>query len=129
MAKATYQPDCDKCNGLCCRHIALELGKPSTKQDFDNIRWYLMHTDIQVGVDHDGDWLLDVPTVCKHLGKDHRCQIYEERPRICKDYPPIEQTCAHESDESSYKVLFSNHLEFEQYLTKKKIDWKFKKKR
>ena len=24
---------------------------------------------------------------CKHLGKDNKCKIYEDRPKSCKKYP------------------------------------------
>jgi len=46
---------CDKCTGLCCRYFALPIETPEEKADYDDIRWYLCHKDINVFVE-DGDW-------------------------------------------------------------------------
>ncbi|RMF80705.1 MAG: YkgJ family cysteine cluster protein, partial [Planctomycetota bacterium] len=33
---------CEHCTGFCCRYIALPIEEPETRQDYDDIRWYLL---------------------------------------------------------------------------------------
>ncbi|MBN1131032.1 MAG: YkgJ family cysteine cluster protein [Chitinispirillaceae bacterium] len=113
------QPPCQACNGLCCRHIALELDVPTRKADFDNIRWYLMHETVKVGIDHSGDWLIEIPLVCRHLRKKG-CAIYKKRPDICREYPGKNDFCEFEDKTSPYKILFTDETSFERYVARKK---------
>jgi len=83
MAKAKL---CDKCTGLCCRYFALPIETPETREDYDDIRWYLCHRGISVFVE-DGDWYINIKNKCKYLSEnDYRCRIYADRPRICRQY-------------------------------------------
>ena len=82
--KAKDGPPCDHCTARCCKYFALPIDKPKTKADYGYVRWYLMHEGIAVWVD-EGDWYLEVRTVCKHLLPDNRCGIYEraaDLPRL-----------------------------------------------
>jgi Fe-S-cluster containining protein len=76
---------CEFCEAKCCRYFALPIDKPSTFEEFDYVRWYLLHEGASVFVE-DGDWFLLVHSPCKELGPDNRCQIYETRPQICREY-------------------------------------------
>lgn len=76
---------CEFCDAKCCRYFALPIDKPSTFEEFDYVRWYLLHEGASVFVE-DGDWFLLVHSPCKELGPDNRCQIYETRPQICREY-------------------------------------------
>lgn len=76
---------CDYCTARCCRYFALPIETPRTHQDFDYIRWYLLHQRASVFTE-DGTWYLCVHTVCRHLQPDHRCGIYATRPEICRNY-------------------------------------------
>jgi len=31
---------------LCCRYFALQIDNPKTADDYDNIRWYLVHENV-----------------------------------------------------------------------------------
>ena len=78
---------CHNCTGLCCRYMALPIETPEDREDFDDIRWYLVHKGVSVFVE-DGDWYLNIENRCKYLSaKDHRCKIYAKRPQICRDFP------------------------------------------
>jgi Fe-S-cluster containining protein len=112
-------PPCRACNGLCCRHIALEIDPPEAKADFDTIRWYLMHENVKVGMDHSGEWLLEIPLVCRHL-KKNSCAIYPTRPDLCRKYPGNDDFCEFEDKTSPYKVLFTDERAFERYMRRKK---------
>ena len=118
---------CEICKALCCRHIALSIDKPRTKKDYDFIRWYLMHENVNVFIDHDNDWLIEFKTLCKNLGKDHKCKDYHNRPAICREYPEKTHDCEFLSDTPAHKVIFRSSEEFEKYLLKKKKDWRYKK--
>jgi uncharacterized protein len=120
-----YQPGCHTCNGLCCRHIALEIDRPTTKHDFDAIRWYLMHEKVRVGIDLDNSWMIEVATPCSHLKSDHRCGVYAERPRLCQTYPGKEESCEHEDKTSTYKLLFTNDKDLVRWMKKKRPSWNF----
>lgn len=76
---------CEFCDAKCCRYFALPIDKPSTFEEFDYVRWYLLHEGASVFVE-DGDWFLLVHSPCKELGLDNRCRIYETRPQICREY-------------------------------------------
>ncbi len=76
---------CTYCTAKCCRYFSLAIDQPETFEDFDHIRWYLLH-DRATLFTEDDSWFLLVHTDCKHLGADHRCGIYETRPSICRKY-------------------------------------------
>ena len=116
---------CAECGALCCRHIALEIDTPTCKTDYDNIRWYLMHKDVSVCQEHDKSWILIFKTPCTRLGKDNTCTQYNDRPNICRKYPNND-LCEYQTNESAYLLEFSTAKEFEAYLNKKNIDWRFK---
>jgi len=74
---------CNKCSALCCRYFALEIDKPTTRNDFENIRWYISHEKTSVFIQR-GKWYLNVKNRCKHLDGGNRCAMYENRPAICR---------------------------------------------
>jgi Fe-S-cluster containining protein len=86
---------CSYCTAKCCRYFALPIDIPETWSEFEYIRWYLLHDRATVFVE-DESWYLLVHTKCKHLGDDHRCGIYETRPKICRDYTT--KNCEYEDD-------------------------------
>ena len=98
-------PPCHMCTARCCKYFALEIDKPTSLEEFDHIRWYLMHEGIAVWVD-DGDWYLEIRTVCKHLQPDNSCGIYENRPQVCREYG---------SDKDEPCEYFTDHLKYDQY--------------
>jgi Fe-S-cluster containining protein len=76
---------CDHCTAKCCRYFALPIDTPASRQEFDYLRWFLLHERASVFTEGD-TWYLLVHTVCKHLQPDNRCGIYADRPQICRDY-------------------------------------------
>jgi len=111
MAKKSQ---CDRCTGLCCRYFALPIETPETKDDFDDIRWFLCHKDVTVFVE-DGDWYVNVKNKCRHLSEtDYRCQIYEKRPNICRKYKHSD--CDLVDGEYDYELHFTNDKEMEEYI-------------
>ncbi len=86
---------CQFCSAKCCRYFALAIDEPTTWNDFDYIRWYLLHERAGVFVE-DGVWYLLGQNRCEHLGDDNLCDISENRPQICRQYTT--RKCEYEDD-------------------------------
>jgi len=95
---------CDRCTALCCRYFALGIDEPETPEEFDDIRWYLAHENVHVFIEDD-EWYLSVQTRCQNLQDDNKCGIYEDRPKICREYS---------TDNCDY---YTGQYDFEQYFT------------
>ena len=102
---------CDYCTAKCCKYFALPIDVPTTRRDFDYIRWYLLHDQATVFTE-EGDWYLMVHTTCKHLQSDNRCGIYDDRPRICRQYSTDE--CEYE-DDWTYERYFETSEQVAEY--------------
>ena len=102
---------CNHCGAKCCLYFALAIDKPKDWQDFDYIRWYLLHEQAAVFVE-EGSWYLLVQNRCKHLGDDHLCGIYDTRPQICRDYST--KNCEYE-DDLTYDHYFEAPKQVEEY--------------
>lgn len=128
QVKAKDGGPCHLCNASCCRYFALQLDTPEDKEDYDHIRWYLMHEGIAVWVD-DGDWYLEVRTPCRHLQGDNTCGIYETRPQICRDYGlPGDDPCEYFTQDLEYDLFFDNDQAFDDWYKQYKDRKKKKKK-
>ena len=103
---------CEYCTAKCCRYFALPLETPTTREEFEYIRWFLVHDHATVFTE-DGDWYVCVHTVCKHLQNDNRCGIYETRPQICRDYTT--KDCEYE-DDWVYDQYFETAEQVEEYM-------------
>lgn len=115
MAKAKKKKNlCEDCTGLCCRYIALPLENPETREDYDDIRWYLCHEHISVFVE-DGEWYISIHNKCKHLcDETYRCLIYADRPAICRKHDA--DGCEFDSDEFGYDLHFTNDEQMAEYI-------------
>jgi len=102
---------CEFCTAKCCRYFALPIETPKRFQDFEYIRWYLLHEHASVFTEDDS-WFLLVHTTCKHLQDDHRCGIYETRPLICRQYTTDE--CEYD-DDWTYDRYFETPEQIAEY--------------
>jgi|SRR3989344_3835754 len=109
-------PSCDKCVALCCKYITVELAVPKNRKAWDEIRWMLMHENIIVYQDLDGDWIAEFRTKCKHL-YENKCSIYESRPQVCRDHHTHE---CEANPEPFAKVIFTKPEQVDEYLKKNK---------
>jgi Fe-S-cluster containining protein len=103
---------CEFCTAKCCRYFALPLETPTTREEFEYIRWFLLHDHATVFTE-EGEWYVCVHTVCKHLQDDHRCGIYETRPQICREYTT--KDCEYE-DDWVYDQYFETCEQVEEYM-------------
>lgn len=104
---------CEHCTAMCCRYIALPIEKPRKRSDFDDIRWYLLHEGVSVFVE-EGEWYICVTTNCRHLQADHRCGIYETRPRICREYST--DNCDYHSGDYGWEQHFTCPEHLDEYV-------------
>lgn len=103
---------CEYCTAKCCRYFALPIDTPTTRRDFDFLRWFLLHEHASAFVEDD-IWYLLVHTTCKHLQADHRCGIYETRPQICREYTT--DNCEYE-DDYTYEHYFETDEQVVEYV-------------
>ncbi|MFB3786588.1 MAG: YkgJ family cysteine cluster protein [bacterium] len=111
---------CGRCTGLCCHYITVEIDKPRTQRNHDDIRWYLLHEGITLLISQDR-WLVKLPTRCQALSNDFRCGIYETRPETCREYSTdnCDYFTAYEGWGIDY-VEIETPEEYEKYLAARK---------
>ena len=117
---------CHECRAKCCRYVGIEIDRPTCKRDYDSIRWYLLHKNISVYIDHDNDWFVEFQTVCEDLDADGACARYNKRPQICREHGWPVGSC--EFFEDPHKRLFHTARQFELYLEERGIDWRWKRR-
>ena len=117
MLKKSRIVKCDECGGDCCDGLVLEIGKPRTKEDYEDVRWYLYHEKTHVYIDMDGDWMAEMDLPCIHRsGRGGRCKIYNKRPPVCREG-------AHSECELNFddvKVRFRTVREYDAWLRKRR---------
>lgn len=79
------QPTCEGCGGLCCQSFVLPLDTPETREDFDVLRWLVLHRSVQFLV-QGTQWEIEIGLPCEKLQADGRCGIYGRRPQVCVEY-------------------------------------------
>ena len=104
---------CEHCTGMCCRYLALPIETPEDREEFDDVRWYLLHEGVSVFVE-DGEWYLYVAADCRHLQPDYRCGIYQTRPRICRQY--TSENCDYHSGEYGWDQHFTCPEHLDEYV-------------
>lgn len=100
----------------CCRYVTIHIDEPEDKEDWDSIRWYVLHENVIVFLDNEGDWLVEFATPCEKLNADGSCSIYKDRPQVCRDYDP--DNCENHGEGESYTVIFRNLEDVDEYLKK-----------
>jgi Fe-S-cluster containining protein len=89
----------------------LPIETPVDLEDYEFIRWYLVHDHATVFTDDD-QWYIMIHTTCRHLQTDNRCGIYDTRPQICRDYTT--DNCEFE-DDWTYDLYFEAPEQIRQY--------------
>ena len=90
---------CDLCtNSKCCTYVTQQIDAPRSKYDFEILLWQVSHDGVGAYKDDDG-WFVMFESRCQHLLGDGRCNIYADRPTICR---------SHSNDYCEYDVRNSN---------------------
>ena len=102
---------CQHCTGKCCRYFALPLEAPKAWDDYDHIRWYMIHGSVSVFVE-DNSWYIMVHADCQHLQADNMCGAYDTRPGICRTYTTDD--CEYDND-AAHDRLFETPEQIWEY--------------
>ncbi len=114
---------CGGCTALCCSYFALEIDTPDEPDDFENLRWYIIHEDVKIFVDDD-TWYLQIFRKCSWLD-GNKCGNYENRPQICREY--TDELCDFDGPQSD--LTFNNIEELEAYRDEWVANYELKKKK
>ena len=117
---------CARCTALCCRYVAVEIDEPEDDQDFDNIRWYVSHENVQVYQDDNGDWYIQFFTRCRHLGEKYECTIWPNHYAICKEYEM--RQCEFTLGQGGEKHLFRCAEDVDRYVEATRVRKEKRKK-
>ena len=112
---------CQACEAQCCQYYALQVDTPRSYADFDQIKWYLVHTNTNVFVDG-REWFLEVLNPCRYLSKDFHCQIYETRPTICREYgisPKNKKNCHANESAIEHDHYFKTIEDLDKFVKKR----------
>jgi Fe-S-cluster containining protein len=121
--KITSENKCGFCtNSKCCTYITEGLITPRAMEDFDHMLWQLSHKNVQAYKDEDG-WYLLINNPCNHLLSDGRCGIYDDRPKICREY--TNDFCEFDEDSTEgFELFFNGYDDLHKYVHKRFKTWK-----
>lgn len=88
MSKKISPEECkDLCKNctLCCDYATIKISTPKTKDDLDEIRWFLLHK-ITIFTEFNKYWYAKILNKCTALDQNGHCTIYTTRPNVCRDY-------------------------------------------
>jgi Fe-S-cluster containining protein len=106
---------CEGCN-MCCNYVTVEIDTPETKDDFDQIVWYINHKNVVVYQDFDDAWNVEFETPCLHMTEKGYCGVYNERPDICREYSQDE--CLKYGEGEICKIIFKTKQDVIDYVQK-----------
>ncbi len=121
MDEKKEEKTCEGCAGLCCKYVSIEIDVPEEIDDFEDIKWYVIHKNVNVYVDEDDEWYVEFLTPCEYVREDGKCSIHEDftknpeikRPKICKEYSTDECPFYNKYKE---KYTFKNIHDVENYI-------------
>lgn len=121
-------PTCNKCGGKCCNYFCFEIDEPEDYEEFEDIRWYVLHDGVSVHID-DGDWYIAIENRCQALDPYGQCSIYEDRPLICRSYSTDDGCDYTGSGDYEYDEEFRSPEQVERYARKTLGDEAFEQQR
>lgn len=105
---------CSDCAQQCCKSVIVEIDKPTTLEDWDNIRWKVAHKNVWVIKDFEDDWCIEFFTDCKYLAESGKCEIHHQKPQICTEHDPEE--CIVNGEGEFYQVILKSITDVDDYL-------------
>jgi Fe-S-cluster containining protein len=117
---------CVRCGGKCCRYFCFEIDAPEDYDEFEDVRWFLLHEGVSVHVDK-GEWYISIANTCKMLQSDNLCGVYETRPTICRVYETA--TCDLNGGDYGYDEVFETPEQLEAYARRTLGEAVFERKR
>jgi Fe-S-cluster containining protein len=80
---------CTEC-ARCCQYVGVGINAPTTPRLATDVLWYLYHERVSVYRDEQGEWSVLFETRCRNLARDLRCDVYAQRPHICRGFDNTE---------------------------------------
>ncbi len=119
MRGVPVHPKCARClPAKCCRYFSLEIDRPTSKRDYDDLLWFLAHGNVSIYLT-DSSWFLMVHNDCVFLNqKTNLCKIYETRPQMCMEHSVDE--CEFDSD-YGFDEHFKSYDDLMRWMKRKKI--------
>ncbi len=115
-APAPGRVSCLQC-AKCCTYVAVGINAPTTPKLATEILWHLYHQGVSVCRDEAGEWYVQFEARCKNLGPGNLCEVYLNRPHICRAYD--DQSCEVNAPQIGL-VEFKEPSEFLEYLSRKR---------
>ena len=108
-------------NSKCCTYITQQIDAPRSKYDFEILLWQVSHDGVGAYRDDDG-WFVMFETRCQHLLGDGRCNIYADRPTICRSHS--NDYCEYDAPaEDGFDLYFPDYDSLLQHCRKKFKRW------
>ena len=114
--KITTKKDCKECPAICCKNLALTIGRPENRQELEDLKWQLHFDTVKVFISN-RRWHQLIEGKCMYLSEDNKCIIYDRRPDKCRKHNP--PNC--EFFGKFYDIMLSTPEELEDYWKSKKI--------
>jgi len=113
---------CDLCtNSKCCTYVTQQIDTPKSKYDFEILLWQVSHGEVGAYKDDDG-WFVMFESRCQHLLIDGRCNIYQDRPAICRSHS--NDYCEYDAPaEDGFDLYFPDYDSLLQYCKKRFKRW------
>ncbi len=104
----------EECTAICCNDLAVQIYKPVTKAEKEDLRWHLFFEGVKVYIQN-RKWHLLIHSR-RYLSKENRCTIYDKRPERCRkhNYPNCEL------EGSFFDVMIENPEQFDEYFAQQK---------
>ena len=103
---------CDHCPAKCCHYLASPIDTPETQQDFDYIRWYLLHNNATVFVES-GRLEPAVYSTCRFLRPTTAAESTRPGRRFAATIRP---TIANTQDDWVYEKYFETPEQVKEYM-------------
>ncbi len=101
----------------CCTYVAVGINAPTTPKLATEILWHLYHRGVSVCRDEAGEWYVQFEARCKNLGPGNMCEVYLNRPHICRAYD--DATCEVNAPQIGL-IEFTEPQPFLEYLRAKR---------
>ncbi len=113
---------CDLCiSSKCCTYVTQQIDTPRSKYDFEILLWQVSHDGVGAYRDDDG-WFVMFEARCRHLLGDGRCNIYQDRPAICRSHD--NDYCEYDAPaEDGFDLYFPDYESLLRYCRKRFKRW------
>ena len=85
----TTRKECGRCPALCCKNLSIRILRPRTKAEIEDLKWQLHFDTVRVYI-RNNRWYELVEGRCMYLTEDNRCEVYPDRPDVCRRHNPPE---------------------------------------